>query len=83
MDNEIRLVLSPSDRIFATGVFLQPVKCTINGNEQWRWVAVCFEDDSYYDGIVVDPVEYADDIEGMLNPTDYETADELFEALRS
>ena len=83
MDNEITLVLSPRDRIFATGVFLQPVKCTINSKEQWRWVATSFEDDSYYDGITVDPVEYADDIEDMLNPTDFESADKLLEALKN
>lgn len=83
MDNEITLILSPEDTIFATGVFLQPVKCTINGKEQWRWVATNFEDESYYDGITVDPVEFADDIEDMLNPTYYESAEELLSALRS
>ncbi len=61
-----RFVISDTDKIFATGVFLQPVKCTINGEEQWRWVAVGFEDDSYFDGEIVDPNEYAEGIEDML-----------------
>ena len=54
------------DTIFATGVFLQPIKCTINGIKQWRWVAVGFEDGSYYDNREVNPLEYADDIDNLL-----------------
>ncbi len=64
MDNKI--LMSYTDKIFATGVFLQPVKCTINGIEQWRWVAVGFEDDSYYDGEVIDIYEYANTPEGLI-----------------
>ncbi len=64
MDNQI--IISYSDKIFATGVFLQPVKCTINGIEQWRWVAVGFEDDSYYDGEIIDVYEYADTLEKLV-----------------
>jgi hypothetical protein len=67
-----QMILTDTCKIFATGVFLQPVKCNINGREQWRWVAVSFEDDSYYDGEFVDPVEYADNLEDMLNPTETE-----------
>jgi len=63
MDKQI--VISSEDKIFATGVFLQPVKCVINGKEQWRWVAVGFEDDSYLNGEVISPIEYADSIEEM------------------
>lgn len=58
--------LSDTDKIFATGVFLQPVKCTINNTEQWRWIAVGFEDDSFYDGEIVSPNEYADSIDDMV-----------------
>ena len=63
-----QIVNSSNDKIFATGVFLQPVRCTINQIEQWRWVAAGFEDNSYYDGLVVNPMEYADNLEDMLNP---------------
>lgn len=63
--------LSDTDKIFATGVFLQPVKCTINNIEQWRWVAVGFEDDSFYDGKIINPYDYADNIQGLIN-TDVE-----------
>ena len=59
--------ISDTDKIFATGVFLQPAKCTINGVEQWRWIAVGFEDDSYYDGEVIDIYDYADTLEGLIN----------------
>jgi hypothetical protein len=65
MDEQI--VITDIDKIFATGVFLQPVKCTINGIEQWRWVAVGFEDESFFGGLIVDPVEYGDNLEDMLN----------------
>ncbi len=64
MDKQISI--SDTDKIFATGVFLQPVNCTINGQEQWRWVAVGFEDDSYYDGKIIDVYDYADKIEGLI-----------------
>ena len=52
--------------IFSTGVHLQAVRCAINGKEQWRWVAVGFEDDSYLDGKVINPTEYADDLAQMV-----------------
>ena len=55
------------DTIFATGVFLQPIKCTINGIKQWRWVAVGFEDDSYFDSELIDVYDYADTLEGLVN----------------
>lgn len=58
--------LSDTDKIFATGVFLQPVKCTINNIEQWRWIAVNFEDDSFYDGETIIPNEYAERIEDLM-----------------
>ena len=68
MDKQI--VITDTDKIFATGVFLQPVKCTINGMEQWRWIAVGFEDDSFLDGEIINPNEYADSIKKLT--TDFE-----------
>jgi hypothetical protein len=62
-----KAMLTENSKIFATGVFLQPVQCVINGKEQFRWVAVSFEDDSYFDGQVVDPTEYADTLQQMIN----------------
>lgn len=58
--------ISDNDKIFATGVFLQPVKCIINNTEQWRWIAVGFEDDSYFDGKIINPVEYAEEIKDLI-----------------
>lgn len=52
--------------IFSTGVHLQAIKCTINGKEQWRWVAVGFEDDSYLDGKAINPSEYSGDSKKMI-----------------
>jgi hypothetical protein len=65
MDKEI--LISVSDTIFATGVFLQPVKCKINGIVQWRWVAVSFEDDSFFNGKIIKPNEYAENLENVVN----------------
>lgn len=64
MDEQINI--SSDDRIFSIGVFLQPVKCTINNIDQWRWVAVGFEDESYFIGKAIDPIEFADNLEGMV-----------------
>lgn len=63
-----KTTITDTDRIFATGVFLQPVKCTINNIEQWRWIAVGFEDDSFYDGETINPYDYADSIDGLIIP---------------
>lgn len=60
----------PKDKIFATGVFLQAVKCKINEKEQWRWVAVGFEDDIFYNGEIINPVEYADEVENLTTSFD-------------
>ena len=46
--------------IFSTGVHLASKECVINGKKQWRWVAVGFEDESFMNGEVVNPVEYAE-----------------------
>ena len=59
-------MISEADKIFATGVFLQPVKCTINSIDQWRWVAVGFEDDSFFDGEIINPIEYAESISDLI-----------------
>ena len=45
--------------IFSTGVHLQSVECLINGEKQWRWIAVGFEDDSFLNGEIINPIEYA------------------------
>ncbi len=60
------LKLTQEDLIFATGVFLKPVDCIINGIKQWRWVVVGFEDDSYFDGEAFDVYDYADNFEGLF-----------------
>lgn len=61
-----QFVITDTDKIFATGVFLQPVKCTINEKEQWRWVTVGFEDDSFYNGEAINPNEYGESVEELI-----------------
>ena len=58
--------ISKNTQIFATGVHLQAVECTINGIKQWRWVAVSFEDDSFMNGQIVEPIEYANEMAQLI-----------------
>lgn len=53
-------------QIFSTGVHLQAIKCRINNQSQWRWVAVNFEDESYMNGGAINPVEYAEKQKDMI-----------------
>lgn len=52
--------------IFSTGVHLQAVECSINERKQWRWVAVGFEDESFMHGQAINPFEYAETQEGLV-----------------
>jgi len=52
--------------IFSTGVFLESAECIINGKKQWRWIAVNFEDESFLNGNVINPIEYADKKERLI-----------------
>lgn len=67
-----QIVLSETDTIFSTGVFLRPTKCEINNIETWRWVAVGFEDDCYYDGERINIFDYANSLEGLLDHSEEE-----------
>lgn len=52
--------------IFSTGVFLESAECVINGKKQWRWVAVNFEDESFLNGKAINPIEYANKKEKLI-----------------
>jgi hypothetical protein len=58
--------IKENDKIFSTGVYLKPEKVVFNGIEQWRWIAVGFEDDSYLDGNLINVYEYSDKIENLV-----------------
>ena len=47
---------------YTTGAFITPV--FIDGN--WRWVVTNFDNDTYCDGVLIDPVEVSDDVEGLV-----------------
>ncbi len=57
---------SESDTIFATGVFLAPLKRLVHGTEEWCWIAVGFEDDSFLNGECINPNESADKLEDLV-----------------
>jgi hypothetical protein len=70
-DDEYEFVLSQSDKIFATGVFLRPAECIINGIKQWRWVSDGFIGENYFTddddiGHIIDVYDYANDVQGLL-----------------
>ncbi len=52
--------------IFSTGVHLASKECIINGKKQWRWVAVGFEDESFFNGKTINPIEYAEKQEDLV-----------------
>jgi hypothetical protein len=64
--NDIETPL-PKDTIFATGVHLQGIEVEINGIKQWRWVATSFEEDTYFDGEIIDVLTYANDFKSLLS----------------
>ncbi|MDR0612456.1 MAG: hypothetical protein LBG45_03045 [Dysgonamonadaceae bacterium] len=56
--------------IFTTGAFLQPMKViTDNGKEQWIWTVSEFIDDSYKNGEIYNPNEYANNLSELLENT--------------
>ena len=59
--------LVKTSNIYTTGAFLAPVKVIDNsGAAIWVWAVSQFEDDSYLDGEICDPVERAESAEKLL-----------------
>lgn len=52
--------------IFSIGVYLQSVECIVGGKKQWRWVATGFEEESFLNGQAINPIEYAEKQEGLV-----------------
>lgn len=66
METQKTLNITPSSKIFTTGAHLQAIEIEINGKKQWRWVVVGFEDDTYFEGEVIDVYDYANSFEGLI-----------------
>lgn len=66
MENQNKFSVQPNDKVFATGVFLQAFEVEINGVKQWRWLAVGFEDDTYFEDKTIDLYDYANSFEGLI-----------------
>lgn len=62
-----KLEFTKTDKIFTTGAYLKAIECIIDGRKQWRWVVVGFEDDTYFNGEIVDIQDYADSFEDLFN----------------
>ncbi len=67
--------------IYTTGAFISPTMRIIDGEEVWMWVVEEFTDDSYMDGKVCVPKEFAYssddllkvDVEGEMEKTEPHT----------
>jgi len=58
------------NRIFTIGAFLEPLKIQgFNGKDKWVWVVNSFEDESFKDGEVFNPLETAESLEELLVDT--------------
>jgi hypothetical protein len=62
----INIKITENDKIFSIGVHLKPIECIINGKNQWRWIAVGFEDDTYFNSELIDVYDYAENFESLL-----------------
>ena len=57
--------------IYTTGAFLQTLKLVDEmGHERWVWMVAEFDGDSFYDGDVYNPKEYADTKKELLEIDD-------------
>jgi hypothetical protein len=59
-------VKKTSPMIFATGVFLKPLKLQVGDQAVWHWVAHSFEDDSFYNGELCNPANSSLDSKKFL-----------------
>lgn len=54
-------------KVFATGCFLIPVEATDpEGNPVWIWAVAGFENDTYKDGVCINPAASAATREGLI-----------------
>jgi hypothetical protein len=53
-------------RIYSTGVYLVPLKVSVNGNSRWVWVAEEFDNDTYLDGDLIDPNIMANKLDKVI-----------------
>ena len=67
-----KTIRPPVGEIFTIGAFCEPCKWTDpdTGKVHWRWMVRGFEEDSYMDGDYVDPAEFSDTREGLINKTE-------------
>ena len=62
-----KIIFENDPVIYTTGAFLKPIKVTVsNGTEQWLWFVSEFVDDSFFDGKVYNPNEFASSKEELL-----------------
>jgi hypothetical protein len=70
MVNHTEIKITPRDKIYASGVYLQAIEVVIDDTKQWRWVSVGFNDDTYFDGETIDVYNYANSFQGLIKTTE-------------
>jgi|GEM_PF-980293 len=70
MVNHTEIKITPRDKIYASGVYLQAIEVVIDDTKQWRWVSVGFNDDTYFDGETIDVYDYANSFQGLIKTTE-------------
>jgi len=65
LDGESFTELAP--RIYSTGVYLVPMCVSLKNKKRFIWVVDEFDDDTFdQNGLICEPIIYADDIERLL-----------------
>ena len=70
MNTNNKVQITPNDKIFSTGAYLQAVEVKIGEIKQWRWLVVGFEEDSFFNGETIDLNDYANSIEGLVKDSE-------------
>lgn len=70
MVNHTEIKITPRDKIYASGVYLQAIEVVIDDTKQWRWVSVGFNDDTYFDEETIDVYDYANSFQGLIKTTE-------------
>jgi hypothetical protein len=66
----IRIANVSEPTIFTTGAFLRPMQVKdVEGKVFWIWSVAGFEDDSFYDGKIYNPVAVANSLDELLVDT--------------
>ena len=65
MAKQVSTIVMKTPEIFTTGAFLRPVRVNHGDGDVWVWAVIGFEEDSFMDGDIYNPPEYAASLEEL------------------